>query len=141
MDSIVRRTRGPWLFSATVFSLFGLVALGLSCLGLFGLVAYTVAHRTHEIGIRMALGALPADVIGLMLKQGLVPTVYGLVLGVAGAFLVTRLLSSLLFETSPTDVSTFVAVAAGFAAASLFASYVPARRAASVSPLVALRTE
>jgi putative ABC transport system permease protein len=141
MDSIVRRTRGPWLFSATVFSLFGLVALGLSCLGLFALVAYTVSHRTHEIGVRMALGALPRDVIALMLRQGLVPTLYGLLLGVVCAFFGTRVVASLLFETSPTDVSTFAEVAVGFAVASVLASYVPARRAASVSPLVALRGE
>jgi predicted permease len=141
MDTIVRHTRGPWLFSTLVFSLFGVVALGLSGLGLFGLVAYAVAQRRREIGIRIALGARPSGVVGLMVRQGMGPAVYGLLAGVCGAVLVTRLLASLLFDTSPTDVPTFSAVAAGFAFVSFVASYLPARRAASVSPVVALRAE
>jgi predicted permease len=141
MGSIVRQTRGPWLFSTMVFSLFGIVALGLSGLGLFGLVAYAVAQRRREIGIRIALGARPGNVVGLMVQQGMVPAVCGLLAGVFGAVVVTRLLASLLFDTSPTDVPTFSAVAVGFSFVSFVASYLPARRAASVSPVVALRAE
>jgi putative ABC transport system permease protein len=141
MDAIVGRARGPWLFSAAVFSVFGLVALGLSWLGLFGLVAFAVTQRTREIGVRMALGAVPADVVRLMVRHGLTPALAGVVLGLVAALPLTRFLDSLLFETSPTDASTFAIVSAGFAFASLLASYIPARRAASVNPVVALRNE
>jgi putative ABC transport system permease protein len=141
MEAIVSRTRGPWLFSATVFSLFSVVAVGLSWLGLFGLVAFSVAQRSREIGVRMALGAVPRDVVALMLWQGVGPVVAGLVLGVAAAMFATRLLGSMLFETSPTDPGTFAAVSVGFALVSLLASYLPARRAAAVNPVVALRVE
>jgi putative ABC transport system permease protein len=141
MDSIVRHIRGPWLFSTTVFGIFGLVALGLSWLGLFGLVAYAVAQRTREIGIRMALGARPGDVVRLMVTQGLVPAVYGLLVGTLGAIAGSRLLASLLFDTSPTDLPAFSAAAVGFALVSVVASYLPARRAAAVSPVIALRAE
>jgi ABC-type antimicrobial peptide transport system permease subunit len=141
MDSIVRHTRGPWLFSTSILGFFGLVALGLSWLGLFGLVAYSVAQRTREIGIRIALGARSSQVVGLLARQGVVPAVWGLLIGLLGAFVASRLLASLLFDTSPTDVPTFSAVGVSFALVSLLASYLPARRAASVSPVTALRAE
>ena len=105
------------------------------------LVAFAVAQRTREVGIRMALGAVPSQVVGLIVRQGIVPAATGLLLGVVGAFAVSRLLSGLLFETSPTDPGTFFAVSLGFAVVTAFASYLPARRAASVNPVVSLRAE
>jgi putative ABC transport system permease protein len=100
-----------------------------------------VAQRTHEIGVRIALGAARRDVLGLVVGQGLRLTVLGIALGVAGALALTRLMRSLLFEVSPQDPATFVAAAAFLLLVGLLASYLPARRAAMVDPAVALRTE
>ncbi len=141
MDSIVRHLRGPWLFSTAVLGMFGSVALGLSWLGLFGLVAYAVAQRTREIGIRVALGARPGEVVGLMVAQGFMPAVCGVIVGTLGAFAAGPLLSNLLFDTSPTDPPTFSTVILGYALVSVAASYLPARRAARISPVIALRAE
>jgi predicted permease len=123
---------------AGVFALAGLV---LSGLGIFGLVSYSVAQRTHEMGVRMALGAQRADVLKLVLRQGLRVTALGIVLGVAGGLAVTRLLSSLLYGVSPTDTLTFVGVSVLLASVAMLASYIPARRATRVDPVVALRYE
>jgi putative ABC transport system permease protein len=141
MEEIVARTKGPWRFNTLVFSLFGLLALGLAAVGLFALVAYSVAQRTREIGVRVALGATPANVVGLMLSQGATFAAIGLAGGLLVAMLATRLMSSLLFEVSATDPASFIAAAAGLLAVCTLASYVPARRAAGVDPLVALRDE
>lgn len=141
MAEVVRRTRGPWQFTMQVFSLFGAVALGLAVLGVISLVTYAVHQRTREIGVRMALGAARGDVVGLMLLQGMRPAVVGLAVGLLAAVLTTRVLSSLLFEVSPTDPATFGAIVVMFAAAAALASYLPARRAASVDPLVVLRDQ
>jgi putative ABC transport system permease protein len=141
MDEIVRRVRGPWQFNMLVFSMFGGVALALAAIGLFGLVAYAVNQRTREIGVRMALGAAHRDVVRLLVLQAARPTVAGIVVGLVGSVFATRVLSSLVFEISPTDPATFAAVAILLVLVTLFASYLPARRAASVDPLVVLRHE
>jgi hypothetical protein len=141
MEEIVARTNGPWRFNMLVFSLFGLVALGLSATGLFALIAYSVAQRTREIGVRIALGADRVDVIRLMLAEGAALAGIGVACGLIAAALLTRLLAGLLFGISATDPVTFAAVSALLVAVAALASYLPSRRAAAVDPLIALRTE
>jgi predicted permease len=126
---------------AGFFGLFGLLGLALATVGLYGVIAYTVSQRTHEIGIRMALGAARGDVLRLVVGQGLRLTVFGLALGLAGALAATRLIAVLLYGISPTDVTTFVAVSATLLASAALACYLPARRAAATDPMVALRYE
>ncbi len=139
MEDIVARTRGPWRFNMLVFGMFGAVALALAGVGLFGVVAYEVTQRTREIGLRMALGAARGHVVRLMVSQGAKPAAIGLAIGILASLLVTRVLSGLLFEVSPTDPVTFAGVSALLVAVTVLASYLPARRAASVDPQKALR--
>jgi predicted permease len=141
MEDIVGRTRGPWRFNMLVFGLFGGVALVLAAVGLFGLVAYEVAQRSREIGIRMALGAAQGHVVRLMVSEGTTPAAIGMVIGVLASLLVTRLLSGLLFDVRSTDPGTFGGAVVLLLAVALLASYVPARRAASVDPQAVLRDE
>jgi macrolide transport system ATP-binding/permease protein len=126
---------------ARLTSLFGLLALLLAAIGLYGVTAYTVVRRTPEIGIRMALGAEPARVVASVLADGLRPAAAGIALGLAGAAALTSLLSSVLFDVAPGDPVTFVAAAAVLAAVALAACLAPARRAAHLDPLAALRHE
>ncbi len=126
---------------ATLFGLFGALGLLLAGVGLYGVIAYTASQRTHEIGIRMALGAARWDVLKMVLGQGLTLTSIGLVLGLAGAFAVTGMISVLLYGISPTDPLTFAAISALLLAVAMLACYIPARRAARVDPMVALRHE
>jgi predicted lysophospholipase L1 biosynthesis ABC-type transport system permease subunit len=113
----------------------------LTLTGIYGVIAYTVAQRTQEIGIRMALGASSADVLRMVLGQGMRLIMGGVALGTGGALAATRLLESLLFGTSPTDVLTFACVALLLALVALAACYVPARRAMKIEPMMALRYE
>jgi predicted permease len=126
---------------ARLASLFGLLALILACIGLYGLLAYEVARRTREIGIRSALGAQRRDVLALIGRQGLALVACGALLGVAGALGITRSLSSLLYGVTPSDPLTFGGVCALLIAVGLAACYIPARRATRVDPMVALRYE
>lgn len=132
-----------WLVrtGANMFTIFGLLALGLAVVGVYGVKAYVVSRRTREIGIRMALGAAPADVLWMILREGLVLTLAGLGVGLALATITARLLSSLLYEVSAFDPVIFTIAPLVLAAASLLACYLPARRATKVLPLSALRTE
>jgi putative ABC transport system permease protein len=141
LDEIVSQSTGQRRFSAVLLTAFAGVALVLATVGLYGVMAYLVTQRTHEIGLRMALGAPRANVFRLIVGQGLLLTVLGLVIGLAGAFALTRLMSSMLYETSATDPLTFASIPIALAVVSLFASYVPARRAMKVDPIVALRYE
>ena len=131
----------PQRIATGVAGVFGLTGLVLSGLGIFGMVSYSVAQRTHEIGIRMALGAQRADVLKLVLRQGLRVTSLGILLGIGGGLAFTRLLSSLLYGVSPTDTGTFVGVSLLLASVAMLASYLPARRATKVDPMIALRYE
>ena len=120
---------------------FAVMALLVSAVGLYGTVNYSVARRTHEIGIRMALGAQRGDVLGMIFGQGLGLIAFGLALGLAGAWVSTRLLQTLLFGVQPDDATAFICGSAVLVVAVLLACYIPARRATRVDPLVALRHE
>jgi ABC-type antimicrobial peptide transport system permease subunit len=124
-----------------VFCLFGILALILACVGLYGVMAYTVGRRTHEIGVRMAMGAEGRDIERYVLKEGIALTVAGIGLGLVGAAATTHVLSFVLFDISPTDPLTLTAVPLLLAAVALVASYIPARRASRTDPLAALRHE
>jgi predicted permease len=128
-------------FSLTLFAVFAGVALLITVIGLYGLLAYSVTERTREMGIRMALGAQRRDVLRLVIGHGLQLTIIGVVIGLLGACGLTRLMSSLLFGITPTDSITLIGVVAILAVVALFACYIPARRATKVNPLVALREE
>jgi len=127
--------------TANLLGLFALLALAIAAAGIGGVMALSVSQRTHEIGVRMAIGARPAEIIRMVLKQGMALTLVGVGAGVFGAFALTHALKSLLFGVTPTDPTTFGAVVVVLAAAAFAACYIPARRAAQVDPLRALRTE
>ncbi len=141
MEQLVSESVSQPRFNAFLIGLFAVLAFILSAIGIYGVVNYEVTQRTGEIGIRMALGAKSADVLRLILRQGLVLTVAGLLAGVAGAFALTRFLSGLLFEVKPTDPMTYVVVSVLLGVVALAACLIPARRATKVDPLVALRYE
>jgi len=141
MREVVRDLSAPQRFSATVLAAFAAGALLLAGIGLFGVLAFGVAQRTREIGVRVALGAARAEVVGLIVKQGMLLVAIGLVIGLAGSLAATRVMASLLYETDVYDPMTFAIVPALLAVVSLAACYVPARRAAIVDPMVTLRSE
>jgi predicted permease len=130
---------GSRRFNLTLVVVFALTALLLAVAGVYGVVAYGVAQRTQEFGVRMALGAKSADVLGLILRQGLTTTLIGVAIGIVGSFATARTIQSLLFDVKPTDPLTFVAVAASLIVIATLACYVPARRATKLDPMVALR--
>lgn len=139
LQHVVDNSLGSQRFSLALFSTFAGVALLLAAIGLYGLVAYTVSQRTQEIGVRLALGAGPADVLRLVVRQALALAAVGIAIGTLAAFGAARLMRSMLFETSPSDAITFVAVPLLLLTVIVLASLVPARRAAHVDPLITLR--
>ena len=141
MEQVIAKSISPQRFNMMLLTLFGAIGLALSSIGIYGVVAYTVSQRTREIGIRMALGAQVKDVLRMVLRQGMGLTLIGLVLGLAGAFGLMRVLKTLLFGVTPTDLSTFVLVSVALVAMALVACFIPARRATKVNPVVALRYE
>ena len=141
MDKMLSESVAPRRFSMVLFALFAAVAMLLAAVGIYGVMSYAVTQRTREIGIRMALGANHKDVVGMIVAQGMKPAVLGIVLGFGAAFLLTRLMASLLYGVSATDPLTFAAISILLAAVALLANYVPARRAAKVDPMIALRYE
>jgi putative ABC transport system permease protein len=141
LADVLAREASPRRFNAGLLSLFAALALTLAAIGVYGVTSYTVAQRTQEVGIRMAIGAQKSDVLRLFLRDGLRLVIFGLGLGLAGALALTRLLQSLLFGVSRTDAATFALAAAGLFAVALLACYIPARRATKVDPLIALRYE
>jgi len=135
LGSIFERVAG------TFAGAFGLIALIIAAVGIYGVIAYTTRQRTHEIAIRIAVGAQRTDIFRLVLGQGLILTVAGLAVGIAAALVLTRYLQSVLFGVTTTDVLTYAAVALLLCLVSLVACYVPAWRAAKVNPMAALKYE
>jgi putative ABC transport system permease protein len=141
MQEVISESMTDTSFQSLLLSSFALLALLLTAVGIYGVMAYTVTQRTHEIGIRLALGAQPGEILSLILRQGVQLTFAGVALGVAAALGLTRFLASLLFGIQPRDPFTFAVVAALLAVVALLASYIPALRATKVDPMVALRYE
>lgn len=141
LDQLVAKSLDQRRFTLTLMLLFGVIALVLSAIGIYGVMAFAVTQRTQEIGIRMALGASALDVLKMVVGSGMFMASIGVAVGLIGAFALTRLMASLLFGVSPTDLVTFGAVTAGLLIVAFLACYIPARRATKVDPLVALRYE
>jgi len=141
MDQLVAQSVAQRRFGMFLVGIFAALALVLAVVGIYGVVSYSVAQRTNEIGVRMALGASASDVLKLVLKNGMTLALIGVAIGLAAAVAVTRLMAAMLFEVKPTDVATFAIVSVGLILVALLACYVPARRAMKVDPLVALRYE
>ena len=141
MDQLVASSLTRQRFYAILLGLFAIIAAVLGAIGIYGVLAYAVGQRTQEIGIRMALGARRGAVLGLVLRRGVILITSGIALGLAGALGLTRYLSGMLFDLTPLDPATYVAVTVAFTLVALVASYLPARRATRVDPVVALRHE
>ena len=141
MKDVVSASITQQKFILTLLGCFAAVALLLASVGIYGVMSYSVTQRTHEIGIRMALGARVPDVLTLVFRHGMVLTLIGVAIGIALAFALTRLMRSLLFDVTPTDAMTFAMVAFGLVLVALAACLIPARRATKVDPLIALRYE
>jgi putative ABC transport system permease protein len=141
VDDILRDTVAQPRYQTMLLSLFGVTALILAAVGIYGVTSYAVTQRTHEIGIRVALGAKPSDILKLVVGQGFKLTLLGVGIGIWGALALTRFFSSLLYSVEPNDPLTFVMVSLLLIAVALVACYIPARRATKVDPMVALRYE
>jgi putative ABC transport system permease protein len=140
-DQIIAGSVWQQRFNLLLVGLFAGLALVLAAVGIYGVMAYSVTERTHEIGIRMALGAKQADVLRLVVGDGMALAAIGGAIGLAGAFALTRLLGGLLYQVNVTDPAIFAAVLCLFAAVAFVASYIPARRATKIDPMIALRWE
>ncbi|MGC1416486.1 MAG: ABC transporter permease [Candidatus Acidiferrum sp.] len=141
MSDLIGVSLAQQRFNMLLLGLFSALALVLAAVGIYGLMAYAVSQRTHEIGVRVAVGAQQRDVLGLIVGDGVKLALLGIAIGVAAALVLTRLMASLLFEVTPTDPATFAAVSILLASVALVACYIPARRASRVDPMVALRYE
>jgi putative ABC transport system permease protein len=141
MEDVLLRAQARPRFLTLLLSLFSGVALAIATVGIYGVVSYSVARRTKEFGLRMVLGAQSGDVLGLVMKQGAGMVAIGIVAGLATAFALTRLMASLLFGVTATDIPTFASVTVILFGVALAACYIPARRATRVDPIQTLRHE
>ena len=141
MDEVLSQSVIGPRFHAALFSFFAFLALLMASVGVYGVVSYSVSQRTHEIGIRMALGAKASDILRLVIGQQMLMALLGIAVGLGVALGLTRIISSLLYGVAPNDLGTFVGVPILLGLAALAASYIPARRALGVDPLTALRQE
>jgi ABC-type antimicrobial peptide transport system permease subunit len=141
MDQLLSSMVAQRRFSMTLLGAFAALALVLGVVGVYGVTSYLVAQRTREVGVRLALGAQPAQVVGMVVRQGMVVAVIGLGVGLAGALVAGRLMTGLLYGVAPYDIATLVSVTAVIGVATLVANWLPALRAAHVDPLSALRSD
>jgi putative ABC transport system permease protein len=141
LEQLVAESMAQRRFAVTLLGVFAGLALTLAAVGLYGVLSYSITQRSHELGIRMALGARAADVLRLILRQGMLLALLGVAIGLTGAWILTRWMATLLFEVKPGDPLTFGAIALLLALVALLACFVPARRATKVDPIVALRCE
>jgi ABC-type antimicrobial peptide transport system permease subunit len=141
MEQLLAQSVASRRFQMSLFGAFAAMALVLAAVGVYGVISYSVSHRTHEIGIRMALGARPRDVLLMIVRQGMTLALVGVSIGLAAALGLTRVLKGLLFGLSVTDPPTFLQIAALLLGVAFLACYLPARRATRVDPLAAIRYE
>ncbi len=141
MDALLADSVAQRRFQMRLLAVFAGMALMLAAVGIYGVIAYSVSQRTHEIGIRMALGSERADVVQMVIGQGMRMAAVGVALGIAGAVALSRILGAQLYEVSATDAETYIVVSLLLLAVALAATYIPARRATAVDPLIALRYE
>jgi len=141
MEQLLDNSTALRRFQTWFFGLFAALALVIATIGIYGVISYAVSQRTHEIGIRMALGAQVGDVLRMLISQGLRLALIGVALGLAAALALTRVMKSLLFNVSATDPATFALIVLLLIGVALIAIYIPARRATKVDPLAALRHE
>jgi putative ABC transport system permease protein len=141
MEDITTKTVSANRIAFVLLAAFASIALALAAVGIYGVTSYAVGYRTHEIGVRVALGAGRGNVLQLIIRQGMTLAIAGVMLGMIGAAWLSRLLSGLLYDVAPTDAATFTIVGGVLLAVALLANYIPARRATRVDPMVALRYE
>jgi len=141
MNEIRSDSVAPERLNLTLLSIFAGIALVLAIVGIYGVMSYSVTQRTHEIGIRMAIGAQPRDVFRMVIGQGMILALIGIAFGLVGAFGLTRLMATMLFGVEPTDPATFAVISLLLTLVALVACYVPSRRATKVDPVISLRYE
>jgi len=141
VERTVSQSAAPWRFLSEVFELFAGIALLLAVIGIYGVISYSIGERRHELGLRMALGAQRGQVLGLVLRQAMVLSFVGVMIGVAGSFAATPLLAKFLYGVKAHDLLTLVLVSLLLMAVTFVASYVPARHATKIDPMQALRHE
>jgi putative ABC transport system permease protein len=141
VEQTVSKSATPWRFLSQIFGLFAAVALVLAAIGIYGVISYSVGERSHELGLRMALGAQPKQILGLVLRQAMMLSLIGVAIGVAGSFVATPLMAEFLYGVKAHDMLTMVLVSTLLVAVTLFASYVPARRVTKIDPMETLRHE